>query len=80
MPVYGRPVLGHTHLSLMAVAQDSLGVEPHEGVSLLAYEAMCTINALPPVATSAPRFTPKHWLLCHMGLYKFEFEFATSGV
>ena len=20
-------------------------------------------------------FTPQHWLLCHMGLYKFEFEF-----
>ena len=21
-------------------------------------------------------FTPQHWLLCHMGLYSFEFEFA----
>ena len=25
--------------------------------------------------TRAPHFTPKHCLLCHMGLYKFEFEF-----
>ena len=23
------------------------------------------------------RFTPQHWLLCHMGLYQFEFEFKT---
>ena len=22
-----------------------------------------------------PHFTPKHWLLCHMGLRLFEFEF-----
>ena len=28
--------------------------------------------------TRAPHFTPKHWLLCHMGLYKFEFEFTES--
>ena len=26
--------------------------------------------------TRAPHFTPQHWLLCHMGLYKFEFEFG----
>ena len=26
--------------------------------------------------THAPHFTPQHWLLCHMGLYWFEFEFA----
>ena len=25
--------------------------------------------------TRAPHFTPQHWLLCHMGLYKFEFEY-----
>jgi hypothetical protein len=23
-------------------------------------------------------FCPKHWLLCHLGLYKFEFEFEIS--
>jgi hypothetical protein len=26
-------------------------------------------------ATRAPPFCPQHWLLCHLGLYKFEFEF-----
>ena len=25
--------------------------------------------------TRAPHFTPQHWLLCHKGLYSFEFEF-----
>ena len=29
------------------------------------------------VLTSAS-FYPHHWLLCHMGLYKFEFEFEGS--
>ena len=24
--------------------------------------------------TRAPHFTPQQWLLCHMGLYWFEFE------
>jgi len=26
--------------------------------------------------TRASHFTPQHWLLCHMGLYYFEFEFG----
>ena len=40
---------------------------------------------MPPLSTLAARathaqrtrahFYPQHWLLCHMGLYKFEFEF-----
>ena len=29
--------------------------------------------------TSAPHFTPQHWLLCHMGLYKYELEFLLSS-
>jgi len=29
--------------------------------------------------TRAPHFTPQHWLLCHMGLNKSEFEFKTSS-
>ena len=23
-------------------------------------------------------FTPQHWLMCHLGKYKFEFEFAQT--
>ena len=33
--------------------------------------------------TRAPHFTPQHWLMCHMGLYYFEFEFVlgiTAGL
>ena len=33
-----------------------------------------------PGAETGPRATPQHWLLCHMGLYKFEFEFAHSSL
>ena len=29
-------------------------------------------------STFVPHFTPQHWLLCHMGLYQFEFEFAAE--
>ena len=37
------------------------------------------IPARRPQDISAPamrHFTPQHWLLCHMGLYQFEFEFT----
>jgi hypothetical protein len=27
----------------------------------------------------APTSTPQQWLLCHMGLYYFEFEFKEEG-
>ena len=49
--------------------------------------AVQTLRVLPALAhtsslgtdltrnTRAPHFTPQHWLLCHMGLYWFEFEF-----
>ena len=26
-----------------------------------------------------PSFNPKHWLLCHLGLYKYEFEFLNKA-
>jgi len=29
--------------------------------------------------TRATHFTPQYWLLCHMGLYQFEFEFELVG-
>ena len=25
-------------------------------------------------------FCPKHWLLCHLGLYKFDFEFESESL
>jgi hypothetical protein len=44
---------------------------PHRGTSL------------GPFVTRAQRtrvqLYPQHWLLCHLGLYKFEFEFEFTG-
>jgi hypothetical protein len=31
-------------------------------------------------AHTRTHFNPQHWLLCHMGLYKFEFEFADTRI
>ena len=31
-------------------------------------------------AGSTSQFTPRHWLLYHLGLYKFEFEFGSMVV
>ena len=33
-----------------------------------------------PVFFRAPHFTPQHWILCHMGLYLFEFEVSCQMV
>jgi hypothetical protein len=32
-------------------------------------------DAHAPAAGHSTHFNPHHWLLCHMGLYYFEFEF-----
>ena len=68
--------------------------EPLEGgldivINRQAFFAKFLTNAPPPheplrtcfvCATQAhAHFCPQHWLLCHLGLYKFEFEFQGAN-
>jgi hypothetical protein len=36
-------------------------------------------DARAPAAGHSTHFNPQDWLLCHMGLYWFEFEFREKG-
>ena len=43
-------------------------------------EVMCQSSTHVNEQRTRAHFYPQHWLLCHMGLYKFEFEFEFAGV
>ena len=57
------------HHRAIADAPPGIINSPSRVSNLLPFRCACLLRE-----STRPHFNPEHWLLCHMGLYLFEFE------